>query len=114
MDYFAKWERLLDGGLDGLIEVLTSRSEEACKMRQNSPFAAVLSEKTRVKVLRSFKAHWNQAPAGSGGSALIRAGLLDVTVIRDRASRLADGTDPRIGEQIPAWLNHFDAPRRSR
>lgn len=58
--YFKKWERVLDDGLDAVVEVVTSRSEEACEMRQNSPFAGVLPDDTRVKVLRSFKDHWSR------------------------------------------------------
>lgn len=38
--------------------------------------------------------------------ALIRSGLLDGAVIRERASMLASGTDPRVGEHIEAWLSH--------
>ena len=60
IDYFRKWERVLDDGLDAVVEVVTSPSKEACEMRQNSPFAGVLPEETRVKVLRSFEAHWSR------------------------------------------------------
>jgi excisionase family DNA binding protein len=60
VDYLKKWERVLDDGLDAVVEVVTSPSEEACEMRQNSPFAGVLPDETRVKVLRSFKQHWSR------------------------------------------------------
>ncbi|SON61354.1 hypothetical protein MSIMFI_02859 [Mycobacterium simulans] len=39
--------------------------------------------------------------------ALIRGGLLDVAVIRERVSMLPSETDPRIGERIEAWLNYY-------
>jgi hypothetical protein len=39
--------------------------------------------------------------------ALIRAGLLDVAVIRERVAMLPLGTDPRVGERIEAWLNYY-------
>lgn len=58
--YFDKWERVLDDGLDAVVEVMTNTSEEACEMRQNSPFAGVLPDDTRVKVLRSFNEHWSR------------------------------------------------------
>jgi excisionase family DNA binding protein len=60
LDYFKEWERVLDDGLDAVVEVVTSTSEGACEMRQNSPFAGVLPDETRVKVLRSFREHWNR------------------------------------------------------
>jgi hypothetical protein len=37
--------------------------------------------------------------------ALIRSGLLDGVVIRERASMLVSGTDPRVGDRIEAWLD---------
>jgi hypothetical protein len=51
---------VLDGGLDAIIHVLISRSEEARELRQNSPFAGVLSDETRLRVLKTFKARWSQ------------------------------------------------------
>ncbi|MGH3524346.1 MAG: helix-turn-helix domain-containing protein, partial [Mycobacterium sp.] len=60
MKYFARWERVLNGGLDGVIEVMTSHSEDAREMRQNSPFAGVLPEESRVNLLRSFNEHWQR------------------------------------------------------
>lgn len=63
MAYFKKWERVLNAGLDATMEVMTSHSEEAREMRQNSPFAGVLSDEARVRVLRSFKDHWTREHA---------------------------------------------------
>jgi hypothetical protein len=40
-------------------------------------------------------------------SALIRGGLLDVTVIRRRAALLPAETDARIGQRIQAWLGQY-------
>ena len=39
--------------------------------------------------------------------ALIRGELLDVAVVRKRASMLPSGTEPRISERIEAWLNYY-------
>lgn len=58
--YFTKWQRVLNDGLDAVMHVLTSPSEDAREMRQNSPFAGILPEATRVAVLRSFKDHWDR------------------------------------------------------
>ena len=38
--------------------------------------------------------------------ALVRGGLLNVNELRDRASLLPAGTDPRIKDRIEAWLNY--------
>ena len=60
VSYFKQWERVLDDGLDAVVEVVTSPTPEACELRQNSPFAGVLPDEIRVKVLRSFKDHWSR------------------------------------------------------
>jgi hypothetical protein len=44
--------------------------------------------------------------------ALIWGGLLDVAVLRKRASMLPAGTDRRVGERIEAWLNYYGAGKR--
>jgi excisionase family DNA binding protein len=50
-----EWERLLDGPIDKLLEVMTSRSERGTELRQNSPFAGVLSERERGRILDNFR-----------------------------------------------------------
>ena len=37
---------------------LTGQSEEAEDLRQNSPFAGVLSQEQREQALASFRSHW--------------------------------------------------------
>lgn len=49
------WERLLGGPIEGVLEALTSRSPKARELRQNSPFAGVLSERERHEVLSAFR-----------------------------------------------------------
>jgi excisionase family DNA binding protein len=50
------WQELLEGGaVEDILEVLTSRSMPARELRQNSPFAGVLSEQERTAVLKSFR-----------------------------------------------------------
>jgi hypothetical protein len=46
--------------------------------------------------------------------ALIQGGLLDVAVLRERASMLPADTDPRIGDRVDAWLNYYAANNRRR
>jgi excisionase family DNA binding protein len=61
MAYLKEWERVLDEGLEAVMWVMTSPSQEARDMRQNSPFAGVLSDQTRTRVLQSFQRHWATA-----------------------------------------------------
>ena len=49
-----EWERLLQGPADRILEVLTSRTPRARELRQNSPFAGVLTESERQDVLSAF------------------------------------------------------------
>lgn len=53
--WLEEWERLLDGSTEGVLDALTSRSPRARELRQNSPFAGVLSEAERHAVLSSIK-----------------------------------------------------------
>jgi hypothetical protein len=50
-----EWERLLDRPVDELLEALTSRSERGCELRQNSPFAGVLTQRERGRILENFR-----------------------------------------------------------
>lgn len=56
--YLRKWTEVLDSGLDTIIETLTSTTESAADLRQNTPFAGVLDDESRRQVLRSFTEHW--------------------------------------------------------
>lgn len=51
---FDAWQAWLDGPLDVLLGLLVSRSPRAIELRQNSPFAGVLSPIERTKALRTF------------------------------------------------------------
>ncbi len=50
-----EWERLLAGPLEDLLAALTSRSQRGRDLRQNSPFAGVISETERDDVLASWR-----------------------------------------------------------
>lgn len=49
-----EWERLLAGPLPVLLSAMTSRSQYGRELRQNSPFAGVLSETERAQVLAAW------------------------------------------------------------
>jgi excisionase family DNA binding protein len=53
--WLGEWKHILDGPLEGVLEILTSRSRRAVELRQNSPFAGVLTEKERSRVLEAFR-----------------------------------------------------------
>lgn len=46
-------------------------------------------------------------------SALLRSGVLDVNVIRDRAAMLPEKTDRRVGPRIEAWLAYYGEGERA-
>jgi hypothetical protein len=54
-DDFDAWEALLDGSRDQLFDVLMSGSPSAVVLRQNTPFAGVLTERERTKALAAFR-----------------------------------------------------------
>jgi len=49
-----EWQHLLGGPLERLLEVLTSQTSRSVELRQNSPFAGVLSFDERAAVLDAF------------------------------------------------------------
>jgi len=55
-----EWETLLRGPVDHVLEALTSRAPRARELRQNSPFAGVLTEEERLRVLSAFRAASHQ------------------------------------------------------
>jgi excisionase family DNA binding protein len=57
--WLAEWEKLLDGPAEGVLDALTSRAPRARELRQNSPFAGVLSEEERRGVVAGLSAARN-------------------------------------------------------
>ena len=51
---FDIWEDLLDGPMERLFDVLVSTSPLAVELRQNTPFAGVLTPAERAKALSAF------------------------------------------------------------
>lgn len=61
VEYLREWDSILARGLDATIDTLLSTSPRARELRQNSPFAGVLSQAERNQVLRTFRE--KRAPA---------------------------------------------------
>lgn len=58
--WIEQWQMLLDGPVDSVLDILASPTEWAVELRQNSPFAGVLSEPERQTALAAFRAHWRR------------------------------------------------------
>jgi excisionase family DNA binding protein len=52
------WRNTLDSGLGKVLTTLVSESPQAAELRQNSPFAGILPDDERIRVLTSFRKHW--------------------------------------------------------
>jgi len=63
--YLKKWEQTIDSGIEDVVSVLTGTDEVSSELRQNSPFAGVLSDVERRQVLRSFREHWDHEHAAA-------------------------------------------------
>lgn len=53
-----RWSAILDEGVEAIVAALTGFSEDAEDLRQNSPFAGVLTTEQRDQALASFRAYW--------------------------------------------------------
>lgn len=56
--YLDEWSKVLDEGTAHITEVLRGVDEYSCDLRQNTPFAGVLSEEQRLEVLQEFQQSW--------------------------------------------------------
>jgi len=63
--YLDQWEHVIDSGVNSVISVLTENDEKSIELRQNTPFAGVLSEEECRRVLWSFRDYWNQEHAAA-------------------------------------------------
>lgn len=54
--WLGEWEALLDGPVEEVLATLTSRTPRARELRQNTPFAGVLPDDQRVRVLQEHSA----------------------------------------------------------
>jgi hypothetical protein len=56
-DALTEWLNLIGSrGLDGVLEVLTDQGEEPTRMRQSSPFAIIMPQDERLKILKRYEA----------------------------------------------------------
>lgn len=67
--YLDEWQRLIDDGVDEVVTVLTGLDEVSCELRQNSPFAGILPDDQRRRVLRSFRDHWEREHGSASTAA---------------------------------------------
>jgi excisionase family DNA binding protein len=58
-----RWQVVLDSGTEAVLDALTSRAPFAIELRQNSPFAGVLTEAERRDVLVAFGTRWREEHA---------------------------------------------------
>ena len=61
--YYSEWDDLLTGDRRRLLEVMTSESEHSCALRQESPFAGVISQAQRAAIFRSVVERLGSAQA---------------------------------------------------
>jgi excisionase family DNA binding protein len=60
--WLKRWQDSIDEGVGAVLKALTSEDPESVELRQNSPFAGVLSQPQRQKVLESFRRNgWKRA-----------------------------------------------------
>lgn len=64
-----RWSAILDEGIESIVATLTGHSEEAEDLRQNAPFAGVLSQEQREQALASFRSYWEQRQTSDGAAA---------------------------------------------
>ena len=56
-DALTEWYDIIKArGLPGVLEKLAERSEDATRMRQSSPFAAIMPQDERTRILRKYEA----------------------------------------------------------
>jgi excisionase family DNA binding protein len=67
MPWLVRWAAVLDSGATAVLDLLTSRAELAVELRQNTPFAGMLTASERRTALATFYRH------GSGGIEAARA-----------------------------------------
>lgn len=58
-----EWRRIIEAGPVRVLEALTSRDSWAVELRQNSPFAGVLTQEERSAVLAAFREQWRRSSA---------------------------------------------------
>ncbi|MBB5831915.1 hypothetical protein [Brachybacterium aquaticum] len=62
--YLAQWREIIDGSIDGVVDVLVGTDPRSCELRKTTPFAGVLTDEERRQVLAAFREHWRQEHPG--------------------------------------------------
>ncbi len=50
-----EWEILLSGPLSKVLTILTAPDEQACRLRQSSPFTGILTQEERAQTFKSYE-----------------------------------------------------------
>jgi excisionase family DNA binding protein len=58
-----EWERLIEDGPEAVMAALTSPTQAAADLRQNSPFFGLIPQHERDRVVDAFHAHWRATRA---------------------------------------------------
>lgn len=66
--WLAEWEKLIAGPVEQLLAAYTSRDLRGRELRQNSPFAGLLTDDERTEVLNQWRIMRNDAVHGKGAS----------------------------------------------
>lgn len=61
--WLEEWEGLIDEGPDSVMRILVAETPHAADLRQNSPFAGVLSQGERRRILDAFVRNWRPRAA---------------------------------------------------
>ncbi|PUA79485.1 hypothetical protein C7S10_19125 [Nocardioides currus] len=69
------WEEILDAGVEEIVSTLTGPGEKAEDLRQNSPFAGVLTAEQRSQALNAFRVDWARRHDHGRGPAGRAAGV---------------------------------------
>ena len=59
---YAEWRQILDRPLDQVCETLCAQNEEGQRLRQNSPFAGILSPAEVWEIKRRLRSHATPTP----------------------------------------------------
>jgi len=96
--WLSSWRDILDDGVDAVLDTLTSQARQAVDLRQNSPFAGVLTQEQRTAALAAFRAHWRRDHAAASTAPSARSlHSTSGTAATPKASRSARRSSPSAG-----------------
>jgi hypothetical protein len=62
-DALQEWVDVIEAdGVEGVLNLLEKRDEEATRMRQNSPFAVLMPQERRLEILDKYEARRTRTP----------------------------------------------------